>query len=63
MSEVFEKIQEILFLIGTEIIPFGPLKAEKIGFKDLNLHFKIMTKSPFYFENVKQKIKLYSGGP
>ena len=33
---------------GTEIIPFGPFKAVKIGFKDLNLHFKIMTKSPIF---------------
>ena len=42
MSGVFWKIQEILYLIGTEIIPIGPLKAEKIGFKDFNFHFKIM---------------------
>ncbi len=38
----FWKIQEILYLIGTEIIPIGPFKAEKIRFKDFNLHFKIM---------------------
>ena len=50
-------------MIGTEIIPFGPFKAEKIGFKDFNLHFKIMTKSPFYFDNIQQKIRLCSGGP
>ena len=33
------KIQEILYLIGTEIIQIGPFKAEKIGFKDFNFHF------------------------
>ena len=50
-------------MIGTEIIPFGPFKAEKNGFKDCNLHFKIMTRSPFYFKNAKQKIRLCFGGP
>ena len=29
----FEKIQEILFMMGTEIFQFGPGKAEKIRFE------------------------------
>ena len=55
MSGVFWKIQEILYLIGTEIIQIGPFKAEKIGFKDFNCHFKIMYRSSFYLKDVQQK--------
>ena len=37
----FLKIQEILYLIGTEIFQFGPWKAEQFTFKDFNLTYKI----------------------
>ena len=30
----FWKIQEILYLIGTEILQFGQMEAEIIGFKE-----------------------------
>ena len=33
---VFRKLQEILFVIGTEIFQFDLLEAEKIGSKDGN---------------------------
>ena len=36
------KIQEILLMMGTEIFQFGPGKAEKIGFKDVNLNYKVI---------------------
>ena len=48
-------------MIGTEIIPFGPLKAEKNGLKEFSLHFKIMTRSPFYFKNAKRKLVVLEG--
>ena len=35
----FWKIQEMLYVIGTEIFQFGPLGAEKFAFKNLTLHF------------------------
>ena len=28
--------------MGTEIFQFGPRKAEKIGFKDVNLNYKVI---------------------
>ena len=35
---MFWKIQEIFYLLGTEIFKFGPAKAEQIAFKDCNLY-------------------------
>ena len=29
-------------MMGTEIFQFGPGKAEKIGFKDVNLNYKVI---------------------
>ena len=46
MSGVFWKIQEILYSMATEILMLGPVKAEKIGFKDFNLDSKIITYTP-----------------
>ena len=31
--------QKILYLMGTEIFPFGPLRAEKFAFKNYTLNF------------------------
>ena len=43
----FWKIQEILFMMGTEIFQFGPGKAEKIGFKDVNLNCEVIVVMDF----------------
>ena len=42
MSGVFWKIQEILYSMGTEILKLGPVKAEKIGFKVINLNSEVI---------------------
>ena len=34
-------------MMGTEIFHFGPGKAEKIGFKDVNLNFKVFVTMDF----------------
>ena len=34
--------------MGTEIFTFGPLELEKIGFKDRNPTFEIMTKTALF---------------
>ncbi len=49
--------------MGTEIFEIGPDRAEKNRFKDFNLDFKIITKTPFYHQNVPLKIRLEFEGP
>ena len=46
--------------MGTEIFQFGPGKAEKIGFKDVNLNFKVfmIMDSPQLLEKT-QKMKVF----
>ena len=39
---MFWRIQEILYLIGTKIFPFGQKRDKKIGFKDFNFALKII---------------------
>ena len=39
---MFWKIQEILYSMGTEIFEIGPVKAEKIGFKVINLNSEVI---------------------
>ena len=41
---MFQKIQEILYLIDTKIFQFDPLEAEKIESKDGNPTWKIWKK-------------------
>ncbi len=43
-------------MIGTEIISFGPFKAEKNGFKDFNLHFKSWQEAPFILRMPNKKL-------
>ena len=49
--------------MGTEIFQIGPKKAKKNRYKDFNLDFKIITKTPFYHQNVSLKIRLGFKGP
>ena len=42
---VFQKLQEILYVIGTEIFQIDLLKAQKIGSKDGNSTKKILKKN------------------
>ena len=53
----FWKIQEILLMVGTEIFQFGPGKAEKIMFKDVNLHYKVIVIMDFLKKDRPLQIK------
>ena len=41
-------------MMGTEIFQFGPGKAEKIGFKDGNLNYKVIVIMDFW---LRQELK------
>ena len=62
-------------MMGTEIFQFGPGKAEKIGFKDVNLNYKVIVimdfskkgrplqiKFPLQFL-VRHKVSVLNGKP
>ena len=41
-------------MMGTEIFQFGPGRAEKIGFKDVNLNYKVIVIMDFW---LRQELK------
>ena len=41
-------------MMGTEIFQFGPGKAQKIGFKDVNLNYKVIVIMDFW---LRQELK------
>ena len=49
----FQKIQEILFFMGTEIFWFGPPGAEKMRFKVFNSSWKKLTKLLSFYQVTK----------
>ena len=53
----FWTIQEILLMMGTEIFQFGPGKAEKIGFKDVNLNYEVIVIMDFLKKGRPLQIK------
>ena len=46
-TSVVQLPQEILYSLGTEILQFEPLEAEKTVFKDFNLHFEIFSNTQY----------------
>ena len=45
-------------MIGTEIFQFGPGRAEKIGFKDVNLNYKVIVIMDFLKKGIYIKVYL-----
>ena len=44
-------------MMGTEIFLFGPGKAEKIGFKDVNLNYEVIVIMDFSRKGMPLQIK------
>ena len=45
-------------MMGTEIFQFGPGKAEKIGFKDVNLNYEVIVIMDFLKKGRSLQTKL-----
>ena len=45
-------------MMDTEIFPFGPGKAEKIGFKDVNLNYEVIVIMDFLKKGIYIKVYL-----
>ena len=45
-------------MMGTEIFQFGPGKAEKIGFKDVNLNYEVIVIMDFLKKGIYIKVYL-----
>ena len=49
---VFRKLQEILYVVGTQIFQIDLLEAEKIGSKDGNPTYKILIEMEEFFSGL-----------